>query len=564
MLMVLGGIILAGSGCCPRVAPVPSPHGAAEESATQGAVEDSTDETAAPAKTTLTGAQLYALHCAACHGQQGDGQGLAAQFVFPKPRDFRSGKFRLVSTANSVPSREDLHAVLLRGMPGSSMPPWKHLSQAERDALVDEIMRLRRDGAIESYTRSLKEDEGLTDEEIAADDVQQEILDYATRVTTPGESSVVPDIGPADKAAIARGQEVYAKFGCLQCHGKAGKGDGGQAMFDDEKYPTAPRDFTLGIFKGGHDPASLYRRIAYGMPGTPMPSSQQMTPEQMIDLVHFVRSLSTENQREAAVLNREKLVVKSVATLPNGHSDAAWAKVAATMLHMVPLWWRNSANPTLQVQAAHDAKTIAFRLSWQDATADRHAAQSQAFEDAVAVELFQGGHEPFLGMGDPRSPVDVWFWDADRESVVDVEDQYPDVVVDLYPFSESQATTPEFRRAGTELANQPPVSLPALATGNQIAPGHAATGGSSLTAGGAGSATFRLPKSQLVAANGTWADGRWTVLMTRTLGTKSASDGISLAAGAQASVAFAVWDGAAQDRDGKKLVTIWQDLVLEK
>jgi DMSO reductase family type II enzyme heme b subunit len=52
--------------------------------------------------------------------------------------------------------------------------------------------------------------------------------------------------------------------------------------------------------------------------------------------------------------------------------------------------------------------------------------------------------------------------------------------------------------------------------------------------------------------------------MTRTLGTKSANDGISLAAGDQASVAFAVWDGAAQERDGKKLVTIWQDLVLEK
>jgi hypothetical protein len=29
------------------------------------------------------------------------------------------------------------------------------------------------------------------------------------------------------------------------------------------------------------------------------------------------------------------------------------------------------------------------------------------------------------------------------------------------------------------------------------------------------------------------------------------------------SVAFAIWNGSAGDRDGKKSVTIWQELVLE-
>ena len=47
--------------------------------------------------------------------QTGDGKGLAAAYVFPKPRDFQAGRFRLVSTSNTVPSRDDLHAVLLRG-----------------------------------------------------------------------------------------------------------------------------------------------------------------------------------------------------------------------------------------------------------------------------------------------------------------------------------------------------------------------------------------------------------------------------------------------------------------
>jgi DMSO reductase family type II enzyme heme b subunit len=37
---------------------------------------------------------------------------------------------------------------------------------------------------------------------------------------------------------------------------------------------------------------------------------------------------------------------------------------------------------------------------------------------------------------------------------------------------------------------------------------------------------------------------------------------IELRPGSSVAVAFAVWNGAAGDRDGKKSVTIWQDLVL--
>jgi DMSO reductase family type II enzyme heme b subunit len=37
----------------------------------------------------------------------------------------------------------------------------------------------------------------------------------------------------------------------------------------------------------------------------------------------------------------------------------------------------------------------------------------------------------------------------------------------------------------------------------------------------------------------------------------------TLVAGRTVPVAFAVWNGSAGDRDGKKSVTIWQDLVLE-
>ncbi|MCH7728799.1 MAG: hypothetical protein IH991_20290, partial [Planctomycetes bacterium] len=89
------------------------------------------------------------------------------------------------------------------------------------------------------------------------------------------------------------------------------------------------------------------------------------------------------------------------------------------------------------------------------------------------------------------------------------------------------------------------------------------SGSSSLTVGGPGSVTFRVPQSQLVKAHGEWKDGRWTVVMTRSLAVASDDDGVSLSPGRKASMAFAIWNGSQKDRDGKKLVTVWQDLVLE-
>ena len=509
------------------------------------------------------GQQLYARHCAPCHGEAGDGRGIAAAFLFPKPRDLQAGKFRLVSTSNNVPMRDDLHAVLLRGMPGSSMPPWGHLSQVERDALVDEVMRIRQLGARAYYIRILKEEEELTDEEMTAEDVQQEIQEYVDGCTIPGETTVVPEMGQPTEEGISRGKETYARFGCLQCHGADGRGDGVQDMVDDDGYPTAPRDFTAGIFKGNADAASLYRRIAYGMPGTPMPSSHQMTSEQMVELVHFIRAMSTEEQRQAAVLQRERIVVKATGALPSLANEAAWSEFSAVRLRTTPLWWRNDADRDFRVQAAHDGAMIAMRLTWKDDRPDRNAARSETFDDAVAMELSRGNAEPFLGMGGPQAAVDVWFWNAERGHSQPVEALFPNTVVDVYPFNETVVASAEINRDGARTANQPDISLPARASGNQIVPTSAASGASSLTGGGPGTSTFRPAKSQLVRATGDWQDGRWTVVMVRPLALSSPEDGVPLRPGDTASVAFAIWDGAAQDRDGKKLITIWQDLILE-
>jgi hypothetical protein len=372
-----------------------------------------------------------------------------------------------------------------------------------------------------------------------------------------------------DEEAIARGKQIFLKQGCASCHGNEGRGDGQQTMVDAEGLPTRPRDFTRGIFKGSDDLASVYCRIALGMPGSPMPASPNLKPEQMADLAQFILSLSSKETRDAAVLKRNRIVARLVHQLPATPEDEAWKSADEVPVRVTPLWWRDDNDCNLRIAAIHDGKTLAVRLSWRDSTPNWNVARAESFKDSAAIELYHGPQEPFIGMGSAKSPIDVWFWDADRQKVIQPpEGEYPNMVVDTYPFSErGPVESAEYHRPGTAMTDQPPVSLPAVAAGNQVSVGAKSAanrgGGSSLMAGGPGSATFRPPVSQLVEATGDWRDGQWSVILKRPLAVPE-GQGVALAPGDKASAAFAVWDGARGDRNGQKMISIWQDLELEK
>lgn len=554
-LIALVGLLGVG---CSRPTAVQKQPAADSQSENEAAAQPDEGGTAKMVSSAEEGSQLYLRHCAACHGEKGDGQGIAAKFVFPKPRDFRAGRFRLVNTANGIPSNADLEAVLKRGMPGSAMLPWAHLGDEAVGLLVKQVRQFHREGIRDQELRIAAED----DEELSEDELQ-EITD---RLTTPGPLLEAPEMGGASAAAVGRGKQLYLKreIGCIGCHGEQGKGDGQTTMVDAEGLPTRPRDLTAGFFKGDPGPASVFRRILTGMPGSPMPAAQGLSADQVADLTHFVLSLSDEATREATVLKRLQLTAVHVAGLPSAGDSSEWEAIEPVALRTTSLWWRDDADPGLTVQAVHDGESIAMRLHWRDEQADLHAARSESFEDAVAIELYRGDAEPFVGMGAMNAAVDVWLWDADRQGSPDVEDVNPRLVVDSYPFSEVAAATAEYQdRDGTKTENQPDVSLPARASGNQIRSAGSGSGASSLTTGGPGSSTFRLPTSQKSVAHGTWSEGRWTVVLTRALAVAGPGDGVMLEPGAKVSVAFAVWDGAHRERDGNKSITVWQDLILE-
>jgi mono/diheme cytochrome c family protein len=488
-----------------------------------------------------SGTELYAQHCAACHGATGDGRGSAAVFVFPRPRDFRAGRWRLTSTVNGIPSRDDIEAVLTRGMPGSAMVSWAHLPAADRRALAEHVLQLRREGARDIELKLAAEaEEELTKEQLA---------EAVARATTPGEVFEPPSIGPASAESIARGKAIYLAKGCAGCHGDTGKGDGQQKMVDAEGLPTRPRDLTLGIFKGNHDPQSVYRRIWLGMPGSPMPASQQLTPEEVTDLVHFSLSLSSEEQREAAVLKHCELTAKRTQALPGGPEDSGWSDAQRAEVRTTPLWWRDAFARELTVEALHDGTTLALRISWDDPTHDDAATRPDQFEDMVAIELTTGPNEPFLGMGAADAPaIDLWQWRAGARAT-GAEDE----LSDDYPFD-----TAVYR----EHAGDKPLPdfVTARAVGNPLAT--RAHDGAHLAAKGFGTLTFLPKASQVVSTEGVWKDGRWMVTLRRPL-VLASEEGQLLEPGRRYSVAFAIWDGSAHDRGPQKLITLWNDLRIE-
>ena len=80
---------------------------------------------------------------------------------------------------------------------------------------------------------------------------------------------------------------------------------------------------------------------------------------------------------------------------------------------------------------------------------------------------------------------------------------------------------------------------------------------------GLGTLTSRRPAMQRIQAKGFWQDGRWQVVLVRPL-MPAKEDDFTLKAGQEVSVAFAVWDGHAGDRNGQKSVSIWSKLTLER
>lgn len=92
----------------------------------------------------------------------------------------------------------------------------------------------------------------------------------------------------------AAGALQYRRY-CVGCHGKAGDGNGENAMWIDPK----PRDFTAATFKCRSTPTGtlptdedLFHSVTRGFVDTNMPSWAPLTRQARVDLVAYIKTFS--------------------------------------------------------------------------------------------------------------------------------------------------------------------------------------------------------------------------------------------------------------------------------
>src|SRR5207249_910638 len=124
------------------------------------------------------GYTLYRRHCLHCHGVSGDGSGPTADFLWPRPRDYRLGKFKFTSTTGDKPTREDLRKTIYHGLPNTSMPAFDGLmTHPEIEQVIDYVIFLSARGQSELslINAASVADEGDADTVFAGNAAQEAI-----------------------------------------------------------------------------------------------------------------------------------------------------------------------------------------------------------------------------------------------------------------------------------------------------------------------------------------------------------------------------------------------------
>jgi mono/diheme cytochrome c family protein len=297
------------AGCGRAATDAPGTHATAPRAPVPSA-RPTFSELPVPAKPEVTaafvehGKNVYTQNCAACHGTDGDGKGDAAAFLLPKPRDFTTGNYRLRTTPmGQLPTDVDLFRSVSLGMPGTPMPPWKHiLSEDDRWAVVE-------------YLKTL-----------------------SPRFSSTNESGgvVINPATPAkrNEAALADGRELFTRLACVTCHGESGRGDGPSAinLVDDSGSRIKPRDFSRpATFKSGYSTRDIARSILTGFSGTPMLGFHgTIAEEDAWKLAYYVESFARPAAPTAIVRNSQNFLERETLGEPDVRiqlSERAWKYV---------------------------------------------------------------------------------------------------------------------------------------------------------------------------------------------------------------------------------------------
>jgi DMSO reductase family type II enzyme heme b subunit len=263
--------------------------------------------------------------------------------------------------------------------------------------------------------------------------------------------------------------------------------------------------------------------------------------------------------QKAPPISTAEVVVVSRPSLPSDPTDAAWNEAP---IHVAPLILQDMVEPRLlkpstaevRVRAITDGTRVALRLEWTDATKNDLPGAAR-FSDACAVQFPTkvAAEMPAPQMGEKGKPVEITFWRASWQAVVDgrgdtIKDLYPNAAVDHYPFQ--AASLDKGSPAQREMEGR---YSPARALGSHMA-GPRERPVEDLIAEGPGTLTSARPAGS--DGRGRRTQDGWSVVISRPL-----PDG--LAPGKRSQVAFAVWEGSDQEAGSRKMRTGWIPIVVE-
>ena len=277
------------------------------------------------------------------------------------------------------------------------------------------------------------------------------------------------------------------------------------------------------------------------MNGTPMPSfAKALTEEERWYLANFIKSLQHQ------LTDNQVLKVQPIAgDIPDDPDNESWATVAPMDIRLTGQViaaprWQNPSIELVTVKALYNDQDIAFLLEWddpfEDTTHNKDAEfdaseiskvgaynsyiqandmlprQLETFTDSVALQFpiktITGTKKPHFFRGDASNPVHLWIWKAEQET-------------------NGQRSVDE-----------------AVARGWKQAP------------------KMQDQEQQQISAKGSWADGRWRVIMKRPLLTDDRND-VQFIKGQFIPMALNAWDGSNGEHGLIMSLSSWYSVILE-
>ncbi|MBP0121026.1 MAG: c-type cytochrome [Nitrospira sp.] len=497
------------------------------------------------------GKRVYFTKCVWCHGVDGAGDGPSADRLWPRPRNFNQGTFKIRRTASGelplfdakkpTPGQNDLFETLTHGLPGSAMPSW--------EGILTEEQRLQ---VLSFVTTQLVKDRKFTDKQSEAQTVLQ--LDDLKPI-------------PATAESVAEGALLVKEKKCVECHGTEGRGDGNAFnLKDDWGFSIQPANWhKCWNFRGSRqDPynvKNIFRTFSTGVNGTPMPSfADNSTVQERWHIANFVNSLC-ERKADGKPLDIDPMadkpkinfVVSSGVVegeIPADPEHELWKNRARRYVAMggqITHKPRNFVNriDDIWVKSLYNDKHVVFMFQWDDRTKSVATGKLPWAPTEVNIDVKEQdpktGEEGSIAM---RQNNYVVYNDAIAMETAVKWKELPSPIKPRYLFGSNE---------------QYPVDIVKWEADGSLR----AFEGTGWDKDFAERDTY---EENIKILHSEWKDGRWTVIIQRPLGNKKDQDydeDTFFEMGQYIPTVFFAWDGHNGDAGRKMAVSAFYYTFLE-